>query len=176
MNKEEFNKKLTEIQERCNQDCEKLRAEINKPGKVNRKLERGEAYFFIDTQGQVSGAVWDNDRFDDACYEYGNTYLTKEAAEKVAEQRKILAIADRMLPYEYYYYGDKEIIEKINSIYVDIGATEKIILNLNYVNSDKILQTRDGVCLNNEDLYGNILTKLIEEIGEDRIRNAFGEE
>lgn len=51
--------------------------------------EDGDAYYNIDSCGEVGDSRWDNDEWDEARMEIGNVFRTKEDAEKALAKRKI---------------------------------------------------------------------------------------
>lgn len=56
------------------------------------KPERGQKYYCIDADGQITDVAWYDDGFDQVRFEIGNCFQTKEEAERVVEYLKALAV------------------------------------------------------------------------------------
>lgn len=92
--------KLNEIQAKygeCLVDEDKLKELLVKPEpKTVWDLEKGDAYYFIETNGGVYSCNWLVDENDLCRREFGNAFLTYEEAKFEAERKKCEAI---MLKY-----------------------------------------------------------------------------
>jgi len=74
MKLDELEKKYREMGE----EIERLKA---KPVELRKRVETNARYFIISDSGELSRPVEKGDIFDDGCFNRGNYYLTKQAAE-----------------------------------------------------------------------------------------------
>lgn len=82
MNKEEASKRLDAIEK----EAKELRKIIETPEKPKRfKPKIRQKYYFVDSLNNVDYYEWDDDLFDNDCYNAFNCYETKEEAEREAE-------------------------------------------------------------------------------------------
>lgn len=59
-----------------------------KTNKFSPKL--GERYFTVDTNGDISEYMWEDDEWDHDCYDFGNCFQTEEQAERTSRAIKNL--------------------------------------------------------------------------------------
>ena len=50
----------------------------------------GDAYFYVECNGEIGESDWEGDEIDAGCLSLGNVYRTKEDAEREVERRKVL--------------------------------------------------------------------------------------
>lgn len=134
--------------------------------KANRKSkvfkpEKNKNYYFITANGVVEYQNWDEDCYDDACYELGNCFETEEQAEFAIEKQKVYMELKRYA----LEHNEREI--DWSNIY---QAKWCIIFN----HIENLLQIRNYTC--NEQIgqiyftSKEIAQNAIQKIGEDRIK------
>ena len=57
------------------------------------KPKYNDEYFFVECDGKVKDANWDDCEFDQRCFATGNCFKTKEEAEYAAEKIKALLLS-----------------------------------------------------------------------------------
>lgn len=150
--------KLNEIQAKygeCLVDEDKLKELLVKPEpKTVWDLEKGDAYYFIETNGGVYSCNWLVDENDLCRREFGNVFLTEEEAEFELERRKCEAI---MLKYgrRTFKYGDDNFLLRFDN------TDEKV-----EVGFWSVYQFQGSIYFDTKELA----QKAIDEIGEERLK------
>lgn len=88
-------KAITQTLSRVKEDLQKIadtNKEENKKKEVNKRWKPnwGENYFRIDAFNDITSLEWNNDAFDNKCYNTRNIYKTKEEAEFELERKQII--------------------------------------------------------------------------------------
>ena len=92
MTKEEYEKKIDELQAQIDELKNTQIEEKPTPPNPRWKPNEGEeVYYVIGTCGDVCFQSWTNDEIDNKRLSCGNVFMTREAAEFAAERRKVLA-------------------------------------------------------------------------------------
>ena len=150
--------KLNEIQAKYGEylvDEDKLKELLVKPKpKTVRDLEKGDTYYFIETNGGVYSCRWLADVNDLCRREFGNVFLTEEEAEFELERRKCEAI---MLKYGRRTFKPRD----INYI-IQFDNDDKQV----FVDFWRLNQFQGSICFDTEELA----QKAIDEIGEERLK------
>ena len=152
--------KLNEIQAKYGEylvDEDKLKELLVKPKpKTVWDSEKGDAYYFIETNGGVYSCYWLADVNDLCRIEFGNVFLTKEEAEFELERRKCEAI---MLKYgrRLFKYNQDNYLLRFNN------NDKKVKVE---VRSLVIYQFQGSIYFDTEELA----RKAIDEIGEERLK------
>ena len=153
--------KLNEIQAKFGEylvDEDKLKELLVKPKpKTVWDLEKGDTYYFIETNGGVYSCYWLPDKNDLCRIEFGNVFLTKEEAEFELERRKCEAI---MLKYgrRTFKYGDGNYLLRFNDINKKVEKVE--------IDFWSIYQYQGSIYFDTKEL----VQKAIDEIGEERLK------
>ena len=90
MTKEEITNRIVEMEN----EIEYLKEELNKqeePKKSKWEPELNGKYWFIDNDGNIFYAYWDNYPIDNDRYKFGNVFKTEEEADFAAEQLKVIS-------------------------------------------------------------------------------------
>ena len=136
-------------------DEDKLKELLVKPKpKTVWDSEKGDAYYFIETNGGVYSCYWLADVNDLCRIEFGNVFLTKEEAEFELERRKCEAI---MLKYGRRTFKPRD----INYI-IQFHNDDKQV----FVDFWRLNQFQGSICFDTEELA----QKAIDEIGEERLK------
>lgn len=70
-----------------------LKAKMSKPEPVSDgRPAMGQRYFALTIGGSIAQRYWSEDEYDLACLSIGNVYLTREAADREVERRKVIKI------------------------------------------------------------------------------------
>lgn len=75
---------------------------------IHRKPRYGEDYWFVDDTGCVTRNTWDDHPVDHDRWDFGNTYLTEEAAEKAAERKRAIATLEMSSDFEPDWKDDDQ--------------------------------------------------------------------
>lgn len=159
MNKQEIKDKIAKME--C--EIKNLKDEINKQEEPERrwKPKLGDIYYLIDGDGEVLCSHWDNIAIDRDRYALGNCFKTREEAEFVVEQLKVLV--------ELKEYADDD--KKWNCS------------NAHWC----IAYDADEGCIDNDGCYHNIISapfniyfsskeqaqKAIDAIGKERLKKYY---
>ena len=150
--------KLNEIQAKygeCLVDEDKLKELLVKPKpKTVWDSEKGDAYYFIETNGGVYSCYWLADVNDLCRIEFGNVFLTKEEAEFELERRKCEAI---MLKY-----GRRTFKPRDTNYIIRFDNDDK----QTFVDFWRLNQFQGVIYFDTEELT----QKAIDEIGEERLK------
>lgn len=158
MNKEEMMNKISEMEN----EIKTLKEELNKqeePKTGRWKPELNEKYWFIDNDGNISHACWDNDAIDNSRYKFGNVFKTVEEANFTAEQLKVLAQLKEYADSKKWNYGNThwciEYDADIRHMYVDVyNYIIKVPFNLYFSSAEQA-------------------QKAINAIGEERLKKYY---
>lgn len=150
--------KLNEIQAKYGEylvDEDKLKELLVKPKlKTVWDLEKGDTYYFIETNGGVYSCHWLADKNDLCRIEFGNVFLTEEEAEFELERRKCEAI---MLKYGRRTFKPRDYNYLIRFDNDDKQA---------FVDFWRLNQFQGTIYFDTEELA----QKAIDEIGEERLK------
>lgn len=151
-------KNLDNLTEEEKETFNRLVEKANKKSKVFKPAHRQE-YFYIDTEGDVSDQKWEDDGYDNICYELGNCFGTRKQAEFALEKQKVYIKLKRYaLEHNEDVFDWRDGYQRKYYIYCEceelgISYTEYLRVPSNiYFTSPIIAQ------------------KAIKEIGEDRIK------
>lgn len=150
--------KLNEIQAKYGEylvDEDKLKELLVKPKpKTVWDLEKGDTYYFIETNGGVYSCCWLADVNDLCRIEFGNVFLTKEEAKFELERRKCEAI---MLKYgrRTFKYGKHN--------YFIVIFDKRMIIESAF---NLLIYYQGTIYFDTEELT----QKAIDEIGEERLK------
>lgn len=152
----------TEEKEQFNALVEKA----NKPKSKIWKPQLFEHYYCI-----TAGADIDNHRnnspFDKANYDMGNCFKTKEEAEFALERLKVIAEMKRYIAEHDDVELDWNDCEQSKNYLVYNHYT----FSIDYLSSSAIQSVEKDLCASK----GSILSGMLEEIGEDRIKKYYFE-
>ena len=150
--------KLNEIESKYGEylvDEDKLKELLVKPKpKTVWDSEKGDAYYFIETNGGVYSCYWLADVNDLCRIEFGNVFLTKEEAEFELERRKCEAI---MLKY-----GRRTFKPRDFNYLIQFDNDDKQV----FVDFWRLNQFQGSIYFDTEELA----QKAIDEIGEERLK------
>lgn len=150
--------KLNEIQAKYGEyfvDEDKLKELLVKPEpKTVWDLEKGDTYYFIETNGGVYSCNWLVDENDLCRREFGNVFLTEEEAEFELERRKCEAI---MLKY-----GRRTFKPRDNNYLIRFDNDDKQA----FVDFWRLNQFQGSIYFDTEELA----QKAVDEIGEERLK------
>lgn len=154
-------KAITQTLSRVKEDLQKIadtNKEENKKKEVNKRWKPnwGENYFRIDAFNDITSLEWNNDAFDNKCYNTRNIYKTKEEAEFELERKQIMI--------ELQNYADDhngEIAHPSDAFWLGFDEDNMLII----VEDDSIFPPVGTVLFSDADTAYNA----IEDIGEDRI-------
>lgn len=123
---EELLKELAEAEQKIAEIEKKIEEKKAETGRW--KPKEGEAYWSIDSCGQVMYDIWHNYLIDSMRYKIDNCYKTEEEAEFVAEKLKVIAELKEFaepknrvwdgMNYHYYFSFDYQ--------------TNKVVLDVNW--------------------------------------------
>ncbi len=153
-------KNLDNLTEEEKETFNRLVEKANKKSKVFKPAHRQE-YFYIDTEGDVSDQKWEDDGYDNICYELGNCFGTRKQAEFALEKQKV-------------YIKLKHYALEHNEYEIDWSSHFQAKWCIIFNNAEGLLQVCDYTC-NKQigQIYFTspiIAQKAIKEIGEDRIK------
>ena len=153
--------KLNEIQAKYGEylvDEDKLKELLVKPKpKTVWDSEKGDTYYFIETNGGVYSCRWLADVNDLCRREFGNVFLTEEEAEFELERRKCEAI---MLKY-----GRRTFKYEQNNYLIRFDNTDNINKKVD-VEVWQICQLQGSIYFDTEELA----QKAINEVGKERLK------
>ena len=122
-------------------------------------LQDGDEYWFVDSEGAIDIAIWEDCKVDNKRRKIGNCYLTKEKCEFALEKKEIIAEMKRLGGTENMMsLGDS--FTKKYSIEYSYGANEICIAS----------NAEWGKPNNIYFLYEEQAQKAIDTIGEDRLK------
>lgn len=59
-------------------------------------LQKGDKYYFLDSEGEICESIWDDDTIDNRRRTNRRCYITEQDAEFAREQEKIIAEMERL--------------------------------------------------------------------------------
>ena len=156
-------------------DIDKLKAEgLIVPAKWGRvKLTKGQTYWIIDSFGDVEDSVWNDDLTDNARWEQGNTYLSKQ--EAIDARDWLIKNADRL----YITRALEKFAEENNEGKIDWKDMEQDKYSFSYDYDDKKLDIdRWSICQYNTVQFTSkeLTQKALDHFGEDAIKCYLGVE
>lgn len=156
-------KNLDNLTEKEKETFSRLVEKSNKKSKVFKPAYR-QGYFYIDTVRDVGSQKWDDDGYDNACYELGNCFETRKQAEFAIEKQKVYMELKR-----YALEHNEGVIDWFNSEQIKFSITGAYLTGYKVklrVLPSKGLRDLNSIYFTSEEIAKNA----IKEIGEDRIK------